>query len=196
MAQGKPAGAVQDIIRRRLSDIRTWQAARDSSRVIAERLGVAESSYRGALKAIEAEVQLNHQPANVNVRQPSSTNALAPQVHSGKPYPADEATQDLAVTVHTLAPVVHELSELLPGLREVYSMLPRLKTMVGRESERQALAQMPEEYEHFIATYSVRLAPKLIEAIKAYAKRHRLTQSEVITTAVYGLLSQDSATHN
>ena len=97
----------------------------------------------------------------------------------------------VAETIRILVPAMQEVSELLPALREVSAMLPTLKSLASRGSEPPPLENIPEEYQNFIATYSVRLSPTLIEAIKAYAKRHRLTQSEVITTSVHDLLSRE-----
>ena len=83
MTQSKRAGAVQAIVRGRLPEIRAWQADGVSGHTIAGRLGIAESSYRDALKAVAAETQEPGPSVNVDVRQPVSTHALVPLVHDG-----------------------------------------------------------------------------------------------------------------
>jgi hypothetical protein len=84
-----------------------------------------------------------------------------------------------------------ELSTYLPVLRELQELLPLLKPMAKQWSEQQTLAQIPEEYKKYGPTYSVRLSERLIEDLKEYAQRHRLSQSEVVTVALQQLLARE-----
>src|SRR5882724_391854 len=86
-----------------------------------------------------------------------------------------------------------EVSTYLPALQELQEILPVLKTLAKQWSEQQTLTQLPDEYKKYIATYSVRLSERLIEDLKEYAQRHRLSQSEVVTVAVQQLLSREKS---
>jgi hypothetical protein len=140
---------------------------------------------------VEAEKVEAQEVLHCDEGTPTTTQALTWQVYEGIHPPDSDASVALPEPIARLLPALHELSELLPIVRELQPMFPRLKAMLDRESERQALAEMPAEYEKFIATYSVRLSPRLIEDIKAYAKRHRLSQSQVATTALFELLRRE-----
>jgi hypothetical protein len=63
--------------------------------------------------------------------------------------------------------------------------------MAKQWSEQQSLAQIPEPYRKYNAIYTVRLNDELIEAIKTYTKKHRLTQSEFLTDAVLRVLRRE-----
>ena len=180
----KGRGSTQEIVRQRLDEVRVAQARGESSREIAGRLGIAESSYRYALKRLTDEEALSDQAANGNLHRPTPTHAVALQTYEGVPV-------QVAETIRTLVPAMQEVSELLPALREVSAMLPTLKSLANRGSEPPPPEDVPEAYRNFLATYSVRVSPALIDMIKTYAKRHRLTQSEVVTTAVLALTRQD-----
>jgi hypothetical protein len=180
---GKGRGSTQEIVRQRLNEVRAAQARGESSREIARHLGIAESSYRHALKTITGDEALSDDRANGDPRGLPPARRVAVQAYEGVPV-------QVAETIRTLVPAMQEVSELLPALREVSAMLPTLKSIASRGSEPPPLEDMPEAYRNFLATYSVRVSPALIDAIKAYAKRHRLTQSEVITTAVHALLNR------
>jgi hypothetical protein len=180
-----------DVVRRRLAKIRQWQRDNKSVGWIAEQLGLAKISYQRALHQVEAEKVDAQDALHADEGIPTTTQALTRQVYEGIHPPGSDASVALPEQISRLLPALRELSELLPIVRELQPMMPRLKTMLDQELERQALAEMPEDYEKFIATYSVRLSPRLIEDIKAYAKRHRLSQSQVATTAFFQLLSRD-----
>jgi hypothetical protein len=193
MARTAGTETAAEVIRHRLAEIRAWQRDNKSERWIAEQLGLAKTSYRRALQQVEAEKVDAQEALHADEGIPANSRALAKHVYEGihTPTPGPDTHVALPEQISRLLPALHELSELLPIVRELQPMLPRLKTMMNRELERQALAEMPEEYEKFIATYSVRLSPSLIEAIKAYAKRHRLSQSQVATTAFFELLNRE-----
>jgi hypothetical protein len=142
MAQTKASSEPLQIIRRHLPDIRDWQAQGKSARGIAKELGLAETSYRRALAAVEKE----------------EPGEISPQ--------------------HAV-------------LRELQEIFPVLKAMARQWSEQQALTEIPDKYKTYGVTYSVRLNERLIEAVKEYAKRHRLSQSEVVTSALQQLLNPD-----
>jgi hypothetical protein len=180
-----------EVIRRRLAGIRRWQREGKSGRWIAEQLGLSDRSYRRALQQVEAEKVDAQDALHGDEGIPTTTRALTRHVYEGTQTAGSDAHIALPEHIARLLPALHELSELLPIVRELQPMVPRLKTMMNRELERQALAEMPEEYEKFIATYSVRLSPSLIEDIKTYAKRHRLSQSQVATTAFFELLRRE-----
>jgi hypothetical protein len=84
-----------------------------------------------------------------------------------------------------------EVSTYLPLLRELQELLPLLKPMAKQWSEERTLTQIPEEYKKYGPTYSVRLSERLIEDLKEYAQRHRLSQSEVVTAALQQLLTRE-----
>jgi len=84
-----------------------------------------------------------------------------------------------------------EVSTYLPVLRELQELLPLLKPLVREWSEERTLPEIPEEYKKYSTTYSVRLSPRLIETLKQYAERHRLSQSEVVTKALQQLLGRE-----
>jgi hypothetical protein len=191
MAVTQTTETAAEVIRRRLAAIRGWQREGKSGRWIAEQLELSDRSYRRALQQVEAEKIEAQEALHSDEGTPTTTQALTRQVYEGIHPPGSDAAVALPEQISRLLPALHELSELLPIVRELQPMLPRLKTMMSRELERQALAEMPEEYEKFIATYSVRLSPQLIEDIKAYAKRHRLSQSQVTTTAFFELLRRE-----
>ena len=125
---GKGRGSTQEIVRQRLNEVRAAQARGESSREIARRLEIAESSYRHALKRITVEATPSDSPANGNPPRPMSTRPVAVQAYEGVPV-------QIAETIHTLVPAMQEVSELLPALREVSAMLPTLKSLASRGSE-------------------------------------------------------------
>ena len=180
-----------EVVRRRLAEIRQWRRENKSAGWIAKQLGIARSSYQRALQQVEAEKVEAQDALHSDEGTPTTTQALSRQVYEGTHPPGSDTAVALPEQISSLLPALREVSELLPTIRELQAMLPRLKPMLDRELERQALAEMPEDYEKFIATYSVRLSPRLIEDIKAYAKRHRLSQSQVATTAFFELLRRE-----
>jgi hypothetical protein len=179
MAQGKVLPEVINTIRRRQADIRAWQAQKQGYRKIAQQLGVSPASYLRALATIEKDAE-EPTVSDVDKRLSTNTHALA-KVYEGTPIHLSEGRPAW----------LDEVSTHLPALRELQEILPVLKTMARQWSEQQTLTQIPDEYKKYGATYSVRLNERLIEALKAYAQRHRLTQSEAITMAVQHLLSQE-----
>jgi hypothetical protein len=174
MAEAKARHEAQAIVRRRLTDIRRWRAEGVSGRAIAERLGLSDSGYRGAVARVEGEHP--NGAADVDARPPTNTSALA-KVYEGKPIQTSEEQPAWLA----------EMFGYLPALRQLQNILPVLETMANQWSEQQSVKQIPEEYQKYNDTYSVRLNERLIEAIKTYAQQHRLTQSELITAAVLRL---------
>jgi DNA replication protein DnaD len=190
MAGTPDTETADEVVRRRLAEIRQWQREGKSVGWITKQLGIARSSYQRVLPQVEAEKVEAQDVLHGDEGAATTTEALTRQVYTGRQTSDSDASIALPEQISRLLPALHELSELLPTIRELQPMLSRLKTMMNRELERQALAEMPEDYEKFIATYSVRLSPRLIEDIKAYAKDHRLSQSEVATTALYELINR------
>jgi transcriptional regulator with XRE-family HTH domain len=177
MAQAKAPGEAQAIVRRHLAEIRRWRAEGVSGRAIAARLGLSDRSYRSAVARVEGE-----QPngaVDVDERPPTNTSALA-KIYAGKPLSTSEEQSAWLA----------EVFDYLPALRHLQTILPVLDTMASQWSEQQSLKQIPEEYQKYNDTYSVRLNERLIDAIKTYAQEHRLTQSELITAAVLRLLGK------
>jgi hypothetical protein len=173
---------VTEIVRDRLADIQAWQEEipKPGYRKIANRLGVSESSYLRALKAVTEDAHTTLSDVDKRVR--TNTNALA-RVYEGTPIHTSENAPAL----------LQEVLTQLPAWREMQEYWPVLKTMAQQWSEQQSLAHIPEAYRKFNAFYSVRLNDQLIEDIKAYTKRHRLTQSEFITNAVLHILSREAS---
>lgn len=180
-----------EVVRRRLAEIRQWQREGKSVGWITKQLGIARSSYQRVLPQVEAEKVEAQDALHGDEGASTTTEALTRQVYTSRQTSDSDAAVALPEQISRLLPALREVSELLPTIRELQSMMPKLKPMLDRELERQALAEMPEDYEKFIATYSVRLSPRLIEDIKAYAKRHRLSQSQVATTAFFELLRRE-----
>jgi hypothetical protein len=177
MTQGRNSEA-REVVRRRLPEIRTWQAQHLTQREITKRLGLAKSTYQDALKQIEAEKIEAKEHLQVDEGIPE-TQALA-KVYGG----IHISTSDTSLALP------EEFSRLLPALQELQDILPVLKIMANQWSERQSLQQIPDEYKKYNATYSVRLSERLIEVIKQYADEHRLSQSAVITLAMQQLLNR------
>jgi transcriptional regulator with XRE-family HTH domain len=178
MAQKRSSESASEVVRRRLTTIRDWQAQGLSQREIAERLGMAKSTYQNALKGVEAEKIQASDTLQDNEGIPE-TQALA-KVYEG----IHISTSD------TRLALPEEFSRLLPALQELQDILPVLKIMAKQWSEQQSLLQIPDEYKKYSATYSVRLNERLIDAIKQYADEHRLSQSTVITLAMQQLLNR------
>jgi hypothetical protein len=177
MPQPRSSESATEVVRRRLTDIRTWKAEHKPGKQIAKDLGLAETTYRDALKRVEAEKLEAKETLNVDEGIPTNTHALT-KVYEGIHIPTSEA--------HLALP--EDLSRLLPALWELQEILPVLKTMAKQWSEQQSLARTPEQYQKYNAIDTVRLNDELVEAIKAYTKQHRLTQSEFLTAAVLQLL--------
>jgi predicted DNA binding CopG/RHH family protein len=179
MAQTRSSESATDVVRRRLTDIHTWKAQGKSGRKIAEDLGLAETSYRGALKQVEAEKAQAKDILQADDGIPEN-QALA-KVYEGIHVPTSDTSLALPA----------EISQLLPVMQEVQALLPVLKIMAKQWSEQQSLQQVPEEYQKYNAIYTVCLNDELIEAIKTYTKKHRLTQSEFLTAAVLRVLHNE-----
>jgi predicted DNA binding CopG/RHH family protein len=178
MVQRRSSESAIEVVRRRLTAIRHWQAQGLSQRRIAEQLGLAKSTYQNMLKRVEAE----------KVQADDS-------VQDDEGIPETQALTKVYEGIHistsgTSLAVPEEFSRLLPALEELQDMLPVLKMMATQWSEHQLLQQIPDEYKKYSATYSVRLNERLIEAIKKYADEHRLSQSAVITLAIQQLLAR------
>jgi transcriptional regulator with XRE-family HTH domain len=178
MAQTQRSEATE-VVRRRLSEIHAWQAQHLTQREIAKRLGLARSTYQDALKQVEAEKVKANETLQDDEGVPD-TNALA-KVYEGIHISTSE----------TSLAMPEDLAPFIPALQELQDILPVLRTMAKQWSEQQSLAQIPEQYQKFNETYSVRLSGPLIEAIKAYAQRHRLTQSQLITAGVLRIISDE-----
>jgi hypothetical protein len=184
MAQGRALDEVIKIVRDHQTDIRTWQAEtpKPGYRKIAQRLGVSPSSYLRALDGIEEGERSNTSDVDERIRTNTLTQALA-KVYEGTPIHTSE----------NVSALLQEVRSELSALREIQEFWPVLKTMAQQWSEQQSVAHIPEAYRKFNAFYSVRLNDQLIEDIKAYTKRHRLTQSEFITAAALNILSREGS---
>jgi hypothetical protein len=172
------------IVRARQADIQAWQAEipKPGYRKIAKRLGVSESSYLRALDDIKKGDGIVAVDKRVRTNTQTTPQALA-KVYEGTP-------------IHTSENVPAFLQEALaqvPAWREIQEYWPVLKTMAQQWSEQQSLAHIPDAYRNFNAFYTVRLNEQLIKDIKAYTKRHRLTQSEFITALALQLLSRETS---
>jgi hypothetical protein len=139
---GKGRGATQEIVRQHLNEVRAAQARGESSREIARRLEIAESSYRHALNRITAEEALSEPAANGDHHRPTPAHTVAVQSYEGVPIQVAEA-------IRTLVPAMQEVSELLPALREVSAMLPTLKSLASQRFEPSPTEDIPEEYRNF-----------------------------------------------
>jgi predicted DNA binding CopG/RHH family protein len=183
MAQGGVLDEVVKIVRDRQADIRAWQAENPKLgyRKIAQRLGVSESTYLRALDVIKEDAQAA--PSGINKRVRTNTRPLPAKVYEGTPIHTSEHAPAL----------LQEALTHLPALREMQEYWPVLKAMAQQWSEQQSMARIPEAYRKFNAFYTVRLSEQLIEAIKVYTKRHRLTQSEFITALASQALSRETS---
>jgi len=180
MAQGNVLSEVIKLVQTRQADIQAWQAQKLGYRKIAQQLGVSPASYLRALDAIKEDKQANTSYVDERVR--TNTQALA-KVYEGTPIHTSENVPAL----------LQEALTQLSALREMQEYWPVLKAMAQQWSEQQSVAHIPEAYQKFNAFYSVRLNNQLIEDIKAYTKRHRLTQSEFITAAALQILSGEAS---
>jgi DNA-binding transcriptional MocR family regulator len=180
MTQSPRFAEVLDIVRQHREEIHVWQEQKRGQREIAARLGISRSSYQRALTELDKEEQLHQEDVHVDTRTPTNAGALA-KVYDATPVHRAEGSPAW----------VGEVYAYLPSLRELQDILPALKTMAREWSKQESLTRIPEQYQKFNETYSVRLSGPLIEAIKAYAQRHRLTQSELITAGVLRILNND-----
>jgi hypothetical protein len=171
---------VVKIVRAHHADIQTWKAQKLGYRKIAEHLGVSSSSYLRALDVIKHDTHPN--TSDVDTRIPTSTQSLA-KVYEGTPIHTSE----------NVPAFLQEVLTTLPALREIQEYWPVLKTMAQQWAEQQSFAHIPEAYRNFNAFYTARLNDQLIKDLKAYAKRHRLTQSELITAGVLQILSREAS---
>jgi predicted DNA binding CopG/RHH family protein len=166
-------------VRKHWADIQAWQAEGISQREMAKRLGKSESSLRYALAQVEAAM-----------------HAAAPtEVHEGisPPMPALEAQvyQGILLSKTEEARVVlTEMHALLPTLQAIAHNWPSLKTMLQDWSKRQQLLQVSPAYQPYDGFYSCRLNNRLIQAIKEFAARQRLSQSELVTMALQGYMEK------
>jgi hypothetical protein len=181
LAMAQTLDEVIKIVRERQTDIQIWQrqVPKPGYRKIAAQLGVSASSYLRALAAVMEGDQANAIAVDKRVRTNTHNQALA-KVYEGTPIHTSENVPAL----------LQEALTQIPAWREIQEYWPVLKKMAQQWSEQQPMAQIPEDYQKYNSFYSVRLNDRLIDAIKAYAKRHRLTQSELITAGVLQVLSQ------
>jgi hypothetical protein len=75
-----------------------------------------------------------------------------------------------------------EPSELPHELRELMDAWPLLKAMLAEYAERQTIRL--RTYRPYNRLYTVRLNAQLVQDLKAYADRHHLSQSEIVTEAL------------
>jgi hypothetical protein len=178
MAQASSSAHAVDVVRRHLSDIHAWRAQGESLREMGQRLGLAKSTFHDALKRVEQEKVQAKEALEVDEGLPMNTNttALAKRVYDRAPL----STQDR----DALLPALQEVQRVAPLLHEIETLWPVLKTIATQWAEQQSVAQIPEHYQKYNAIYTVRLNDELVEEIKAYTKKNRLTQSEFLTAAV------------
>jgi hypothetical protein len=162
------AGEIVETVRQRLPEIKAWQAEGVSLREMSRRLGVSESSFRGALKRVEAEAH-----TEVHLDRPSRV------------YEGISPAQPEAVRV-----VMEEARSLLPTLREMVEEWGVMQAMIHEYTQRQALLQVSPAYQPYDGFYSCRLNHRLIHDLKAYSAANRLSQSELVTLAVQSFLGK------
>jgi len=181
----------REVVRRRLSEIRAWQAQRLTQREIIKRLGLAKSTYQDALKQVEVEKQEAKERLEVDEGIPENNRGLAKRVYDGALLLVGESDDKQSLDRDRLLPVLKDLQQVLPTLQEMHTFWPVLKTMATQWSEQQSVAQIPEHYQKYNAIYTVRLNDELVEKIKAYTKKNRLTQSEFLTAAVLRVMQHE-----
>jgi hypothetical protein len=86
--------------------------------------------------------------------------------------------------------VIREMHTLLPVLQEMTRDWPALRTMLGEWSQQQQLLRVSPAYQPYDGFYSCRLNSRLIQALKESAAQHRLSQSELVTLALQTYLEQ------
>jgi hypothetical protein len=159
------AGEIVETVRQRLPEIKAWQAEGVALREIGRRLGVPDSSLRGALKRVHTEVHLDKPSPKARATTPVYEGILP--------------TQPEAIRV-----VMEEARSLLPTLREMVQEWDVLQAMIHEYTQRQQLLQVSPAYQPYDGFYSCRLNHRLIHDLKAYAADNRLSQSELVTLAL------------
>jgi predicted DNA binding CopG/RHH family protein len=146
---------------------------------MARRLHMSDSSFRDALAQVTAATPA---VALTEVREgispPMST--LEAQVYQGIPLSKTEEARVVLTEMHVL----------LPTLQAIAHDWPSLKTMLQDWSQRQQLLQVSPAYQPYDGFYSCRLNNRLIQAIKEFAARQRLSQSELVTMALQGYMEK------
>jgi predicted DNA binding CopG/RHH family protein len=172
-------GDNREQVRHHWADIQAWQAEGVAKREMARRLHMSDSSFRDALAQVEAATPAG---ASTEVHKGISPPmpALEAQVYQGIPL---SRTEEARV-------VLTEMHALLPTLQAIAHEWPSLKTMLQDWSQRQQLLQVSPAYQPYDGFYSCRLNTRLIQAVKAFAARQRLSQSELVTMALQGYLEK------
>jgi hypothetical protein len=167
------AGEIVETVCQSLPAIKAWQAEGVSLREMSRRLGVSESSFRGALKRVQAEAH-----TEVHLDRPS-----APV--STRVYEGISPAQPEAIRV-----VMEEARSLLPTLREMVAEWGVMQAMIHEYTQRQQLLEVAPTYQPYDGFYSCRLNHRLIRDLKAYAAENRLSQSELVTLALQVYMGQ------
>jgi hypothetical protein len=165
------AGEIVETVCQSLPAIKAWQAEGVSLREISRRLGVSDSSFRGALKRVEAEAH-----TGVHLDRPSPPTRV---------YEGISPAQPEAIRV-----VMEEARSLLPTLREMVEEWGIMQAMIHEYTQRQQLLEVAPTYQPYDGFYSCRLNHRLIHDLKAYAAENRLSQSELVTLALQGYMGQ------
>ena len=166
-------------VRNHWTDIQAWQTEGTSQREMAKRLSMSESSLRYALAQVEAAMQAAA-PTEVHERISPPMPALEAQVYQGIPL---SKTEEARV-------VLTEMHALLPTLQAIAHSWPSLKTMLQDWSQQQQLLQVSPTYQPYDGFYSCRLNARLIQAVKEFAARQRLSQSELVTMALQAYMEK------
>jgi hypothetical protein len=167
------AGEIVETVRQRLPEIKVWQAEGVALREIGRRLGVPDSSLRGALKRVEAHTE-------VHLDIPQQRTSVSTRVYEGVP-----SSQPEAIRV-----VMEEARSLLPTIREMVTEWSVLQAMIHEYTQRQQLLQVSPAYQPYNSFYSCRLNQNLIRDLRAYAAENRLSQSELVTLALQVYIGQ------
>jgi hypothetical protein len=162
------AGEIEETVRQSLPAIKAWQAEGVALREMSRRLGVSDSSFRGALKRVEAEAH-----TEVHLDRPSRV------------YEGISPAQPEAIRV-----VMEEARGLLPTLREMVGEWSVLQSMIREWTQRQQLLEVAPTYQPYDGFYSCRLNHRLIRDLRAYADENRLSQSELVTLALQVYMGQ------
>jgi hypothetical protein len=168
-------GEIVETVYQSLSAIKAWQAEGVSLREMSRRLGVSESSFRGALKRVEAEAH-----TEVHLDKPSQRAPVNTRVYEGV-----LPSQPEAIRV-----VMEEARSLLPTIREMVTEWSVLQAMIHEYTQRQQLLEVAPTYQPYDGFYSCRLNHRLIRDLKAYAAENRLSQSELVTLALQVYMGQ------
>jgi hypothetical protein len=163
---GRSAGN-QEKLRSHWSEIQAWRTEGMSKREMARRLHMSESSFRDALAQVDNSIS-------------TKTATIEPQVHEGIPMSKTEEARAVLTELHALLPTLQTIAHEWPSLRE----------MLSDWSQRQRLLHVSPTYQPYDGFYSCRLNNRLIQAIKEFAAKNRLSQSELMTMALQAYMER------